>query len=350
MRQTRVITKGMIVGIALLVIGTSMALPISDQIDQQNSDTGSSNGSWFIYDTHHQAQEFKPTLDTLTRVAIYGDRDGTPPNDLTVSIRDSLTGPDLTSIDIPKDSIPENTSEWIFADFQDIQVTPGQSYFLVVRTLQGYYPDHLYAWWRTPDTNYPNGSAYHSVDSGASWYTNDDDFLFQTYGRMNAPPTMQPVQGPTWGIINVRYNFSANVTDADGDDIFCTWDFGDGNITGWLGPYSPGDTVNATHAWSQKGTFGIKVKLKDAYGHEGDWSDPHSITIYELRKTFMAGRYANWSAAGGFVTVDAVSLWTVHFKPFGIMHHVPAEQIIFSAVYKGLKTKSFLLGTFTVAA
>jgi len=352
MQKSSVLKKGMIVGIMLLCIQTSVAIQISgnrDQIDQQNSNTGSSTGSWFIYDTHHHAQEFKPALDVLTRVAVYGDRETNPPNGLLVSIRDSLTGQDLTSIEVPKDSIPENNPDWIIADFQDIQVTPGQSYYLVCRTIAGSYPGELYAWCRTPDTNYPNGSAYHSMDGGASWYTNDDDFLFQTYGRPNSPPTMQQVQGPAWGIINVKYNFSANVTDVDGDDIFCTWDFGDGNITGWLGPYSSGETVSATHAWSHKGTYDIKVKLKDEHGLESNWSDPYAIALYELKKTFMMGSYTNWSEENGFVLIDAGNLWTVHFKPFGINHRVPGEQIIFSDIYKGVKTKRFLLGTFNIA-
>jgi hypothetical protein len=354
MQKSSVLKKGMIVGIMFLCIETSMALNISvagsfDQIDQQNSDTGSATGSWFIYDTHHHAQEFKPTLDTLTRVAVYGDREGNPPNGLIVSIRASLTGQDLTSIEIPKDSIPENTPTWILADFQDIHVTPGQSYYLVCRTIAGSYPGELYAWWRTPDTNYPNGTGYHSMDSGASWYTNDDDFLFQTYGRPNSPPTMQQLQGPTWGIINVKYNFSANVTDVDGDDIFCKWDFGDGNITGWLGPYSSGETIYTNHSWSNKGTYDIKVKLKDEHGLESNWSDSHTITMYELKKTFMMGRYTNWSEANGFVTIDAVSLWTFQGNPFEFKHHTPTEQIIFSDTYKGVKTKRFLLGTFNIA-
>ena len=341
----------MIVGIMLVCTQTSMAIQSSgnrDQIDQQNSDTGSSTGSWFVYDTHHMAQEFKPTMDTLTRAAIYGARDGTPPNDLIISIRDVLTNPDLTSVAVPKDSVPQSPG-WIVADFPDIQVTSGQSYYLVVQTLYGAYPGQLYEWWRTPDTNYPNGSAYHSMDNGSTWYTADDDFLFQTYGRPNSPPAMQPIEGPSWGIIGVQYNFTTNVTDVDGDDIFCTWAFGDGNTTGWLGPYSSGDTITATHAWTDKGTYNITVKLKDEHGLESNWSDPHTITLYELKKTFMMGSYTNWSAANGFVFIDAKNLWTVQFKPFGYQHHIQGEQIIFSEIYKGLKTKRFLLGTFTLA-
>jgi hypothetical protein len=160
---------------------------------------------------------------------------------------------------------------------------------------------------------------------------------------------MQPVQGPTWGIINVKCNFSTNVTDVDGDDIYCKWDWGDGNITEWSGPVSSGDTVYACHSWSQKGTYDIKVKLKDEYGLEGNWSDSHTITMYELEKKFMIGRYSNWTEEDGFVIIDAVSLWTVHFKPFEVKHRIPMEQVIFSDTYKGFKTKHFLLGTFNIA-
>ncbi len=354
MQTTNVVKKGLIVGLLVFCVDTGMAMNLSvaglfDQIDQQNSDVGSSSGSWFIYDTHHQAQEFKTTVDTLTKAAIYGDREGSPPNGLIVSIRDSLTGQDLTSVEIPADTIPENTGTWIVADFQDIHVTPGLTYYLVCRTVGGGYPGALFAWWRTPDTNYPNGSAYHSGDGGASWFTNDDDFLFQTYGQLNAPPVLQTLWGPTWGIVNVTYNFSIVVNDPDGDSIYSSWDWGDGNTTGWTGPYLPGVIIIASHAWSNKGTYGIKVKLKDTYGNEGPWSDPFQITIYGLKKMFMVGSYTNRTDVTGFVLINADNLWTIQTKPFGIKHHVTGEQIIFSDASKGLVTKRFLLGMFTVA-
>jgi hypothetical protein len=354
MQKSSVWKKGIVVGIMLLCVQTSMALRTSDagsrdQIDQQNSNTGGSSGSWFIYDTHQHAQEFKPSLDILTRVAIYGDREQNPPHGLLVSIRDTLTDTDLTSIEIPQDAIPENYPDWIMADFEDIQVTPGQSYYLICRTLAGAYPGELYAWGRTPDSFYPNGSAYHSMDNGSYWYTADDDFLFQTYGRSNTPPTMQQVQGPAWGITNVNYNFSVNVTDADGDDIYCKWDFGAGNITGWNGPYVSGETITVTGRWRQTGTYDIRVKLKDEHELESNWSDPHTITIYELQKTFMMGSYTNGSEDNGFIFINAKNLWTVHFKPFGVNHLTPGEPIIFSDIYKGVKTQRFLLGTFTIA-
>jgi hypothetical protein len=63
--------------------------------------------------------------------------------------------------------------------------------------------------------------------------------------------------------------------------MYCKWDWGDGNITEWLGPYASGQTIFASHLWAAPGVFEIKAKLKDTYGAESNWSEQHTITIVE---------------------------------------------------------------------
>ena len=40
-----------------------------------------------------------------------------------------------------------------------------------------------------------------------------------------------------------------------------------------MGPYSSGDTCEAMHSWSNERTYEIRVKTKDIYGEESEWSD-----------------------------------------------------------------------------
>jgi hypothetical protein len=70
--------------------------------------------------------------------------------------------------------------------------------------------------------------------------------------------------------------------------VYYLWDWGDGNNSGWLGPYSSGITVIAWHIWETKGNYVIKVKAKDKHGAESNWSDPLPITMpYSFNKPIL---------------------------------------------------------------
>ncbi len=175
-----------------------------------------------------------------------------------------------------------------------------------------------------------------------------DNFWIDKGGTTNMPPTTPVVTGPSWGLVNTSVTFSANATDPDGDDVWCQWDWGDGNVTGWLGPNASGSTVTATHAWPKVGVYGMRVRLKDTYSQESNWSDPWSITIHELWKTVMFGSYANWTLDKGFVTVNAVNIRALELKPLKFTHYHSHETLVFSEEYSGRKTGRFLIGIFNL--
>jgi hypothetical protein len=58
-------------------------------------------------------------------------------------------------------------------------------------------------------------------------------------------------------------------------------DWGDGNITGWFGPYQSGQVVKINNTWFSVGEFDIRAKSKDIYGAESEWSDILIVTIVE---------------------------------------------------------------------
>ena len=43
--------------------------------------------------------------------------------------------------------------------------------------------------------------------------------------------------------------------------------------------YNSGETVEASHTWNKWGTYEIRVKAKDPYGYESEWSDPLEVTM-----------------------------------------------------------------------
>jgi PKD repeat protein len=94
-----------------------------------------------------------------------------------------------------------------------------------------------------------------------------------------APNTPTKPTGPTSGSRNKQYTYSTSTTDPDGNQVYYWWDWGDGTNSGWFGPYTSGTTKTASHKWTARGTYLVKVKAKDIYGAESGWSATLSVTI-----------------------------------------------------------------------
>jgi hypothetical protein len=81
------------------------------------------------------AQSFKPSYPILTKVMLHLYREGHP-GPLTVSIRKDLSGPDLTLVILPQDMFYHEENfmcpELYEFDFPDIQVIPGETYYIVI--------------------------------------------------------------------------------------------------------------------------------------------------------------------------------------------------------------------------
>lgn len=86
-------------------------------------------------------------------------------------------------------------------------------------------------------------------------------------------------EGPTEGYTKKVYEFTTKTDDPEEDQIYYKWDWGDGSISDWFGPYEPGLEVSASHFWNENGTFEIRTKVKNISNEESDWSIPHKINI-----------------------------------------------------------------------
>ena len=101
---------------------------------------------------------------------------------------------------------------------------------------------------------------------------------------MIASPSLPPnkpstPEGPTKGKKGEEYYFEAYATDPDGDMLYYLFDWGDGSYSEWLGPYKSGEKVNASHIWEERGEYEVRVKAKDIYGGQSEWSDALTIKI-----------------------------------------------------------------------
>jgi hypothetical protein len=98
----------------------------------------------------------------------------------------------------------------------------------------------------------------------------------------NFPPDTpdEPV-GPDDGQVGLTYAFSATTVDPEDDDVFFLFDWGDGNVSDWIGPVLSGGVGDASHSWVTPGEYPVTVKAKDVNGRESGWSVAHPITIFD---------------------------------------------------------------------
>jgi hypothetical protein len=135
------------------------------------------------------AQGFTPTKDKLTAVSLYIFKHGTPPDpvQITVSIRDNLTGSDLATKTIDTSVVTINKYKWVLFDFEDISITPGNPYFIVCSGNAGD-DTNVYCWFYSDNDTYTRGEAWYKQTETANWITLKQagfgaDFCFKTYFR-----------------------------------------------------------------------------------------------------------------------------------------------------------------------
>jgi hypothetical protein len=94
----------------------------------------------------------------------------------------------------------------------------------------------------------------------------------------NSPPNAPTISGKSNGNVGITYQYEFSSIDPNDNDVnfFIFW--GDGEGTGWIGPYNSGEVVTLNHTWSKKGTYIISAKAKDVVGYESNWTQ-FRITI-----------------------------------------------------------------------
>jgi hypothetical protein len=96
----------------------------------------------------------------------------------------------------------------------------------------------------------------------------------------NQPPLKPKVlDGATAAGPGIPLDFSTVAADPEGDPVYYQWDWGDGNMSEWFGPYEFGEHTQTTYQWAQNGSYDIKVRSKDIEGKQSDWSSAYHITI-----------------------------------------------------------------------
>jgi len=161
-----------------------ITFPPFDEIDQQQIIY---NASTCLLGSMLFVQSFEPELDTLTRVKLFMNKFGSLYGNSILTIRESLTGDNLTFV--KKESVEINEDfEWIEFDFPDIKVTPGDSYYIILKPdpdSDGGNEFNYISWAFGWQDFYPKGSPFQKYNG--SWIEgipghSSADYTFKTFG------------------------------------------------------------------------------------------------------------------------------------------------------------------------
>lgn len=112
--------------------------------------------------------------------------------------------------------------------------------------------------------------------------------IFVEHPEDNEPPiTPGPPIGIIDGIIDTEYEYTATTIDPDDDLIWYNFSWGNGEFSGWIGPFESYQYAIAEYAWSIGGNYEVRVNAIDDPSGDGDyfdgiesgWSEPLSVHI-----------------------------------------------------------------------
>jgi parallel beta-helix repeat protein len=108
-------------------------------------------------------------------------------------------------------------------------------------------------------------------------------------------PTELIIEGPTQGKIGIPYEFSFYLTNPEGCNFTLKINWGDGENSGWLGPFVTGEPVFESHSWDESGTFAIKAYARECNDSEYNATFEISISAGNILYVGGSGSY-NYSS------------------------------------------------------
>lgn len=224
-----------------------------------------------------------------------------------------------------------NQTGWL--RYGDIQINLTSSDFLVV-------DDTLFIWFLVSNSsevveNLSAKSLYIKCN-----FSNTDpvDLVYLSDLAPNPPLEIYRLFVPAVGFGGRPVQFKAYVEPFTGTPPFeYYWDFGDQTTSEELDP---------THIYQQPGVYCYFFQVTDRTGAVACGS--YFITIYEVKRTLLLGKYSNWTTEDGLTSIDAVRLWSLQFNPFKLELMIRPDIITFSETWIGLRTAQKVFGIFEV--
>jgi hypothetical protein len=87
--------------------------------------------------------------------------------------------------------------------------------------------------------------------------------------------------------VGKSYSFTGYTTDPNRDQIFYTFDWGDGS-TSQTNLVNSGTSARVSHTWSQAGTYPVRVMATDGNEVASLWSTTKNVRIYDASRRSKA--------------------------------------------------------------
>jgi len=105
--------------------------------------------------------------------------------------------------------------------------------------------------------------------------------LVSTNYEIDSDPPVKPStpSGPIAMSVGETASYTTVATDPDGNKIRYIFEWADGTDKTYTDFVNSGEEIEISHKWMRKGDHSLKVKARDKYGMESEWSDPLVVTI-----------------------------------------------------------------------
>jgi len=295
--------------------------------------------------------QYNQNIDILTNA-------GNDAFTIIINIIEDLTPPTVeiiypTDEDIVKDVV---ALEWIAGDNYDQNLD-----------IYLYYTDDFGSSWNRIQGPIPNTGTYDwdttvVLDGLYQWkivvtdlgdLSSEDTSGFFTVDNVEDPidndPPVKPeiLTGPSNSKTGVECTFSCRSTDPDDDQILFQWDWGDGTLSEWIGPFESGEICTATYEWESEGNYNVKVWSKDVHGELSEWSDEFSLKI-DLYRAFLIGKINNYEESDVSFNFEAVSVISISKKPMSFNKYAQGTVISVAKQFSGVLKPGFIFGNFVI--
>jgi outer membrane protein assembly factor BamB len=91
-------------------------------------------------------------------------------------------------------------------------------------------------------------------------------------GKEISGPRPPEIHGETYGENGNIYDYTFLSVDPSGNDLYYYVEWGDGDSTGWMGPYLNDEPFVTYHEWDEEGSYTIRAKAKNSDDEVSDWA------------------------------------------------------------------------------
>jgi len=145
----------------------------------------------------------------------------------------------------------------------------------------------------------------------------DDDV--ELYDQENQPPAIpERPDGPTDVCRLQTRLYSTSTTDPEGDMVQYYWGWDETQMWLWSLPHFSGATMIKGHTWNSLGYHQVRVKARDIWGNQSDWSEPLIVLVHSRFDIGWCGSSGGEETEqDGFQTISAVEIDLSAAEPLG---------------------------------